>query len=376
MVTIRRGLLLALAVSSVVSAQPATRRAASLATLLAHPSFYHLRAVVVAGTLNLENDGSFKLTDGERSLRVVMKENPPNGLSEVRGEFWDLGRMNADDPRLRRYDLRKTFQIDPDGPWPQPGAAVALLGTSAAASTVPTAPTIRALVLFPSRYVDQTVTVVGQYDGRNLQGDLPNAPANSRYDFVIRSADAAIWVSHVRPRGKDFELALDGRIDTGRWLEVTGTFQQGRGLQWIAGTEGSLRLAKPPTEVTTTELAPVRVPAAPPPEVVFSAPIEAEIDVGRSATVRVQFSRDIDPSTFKGRIRVRLIDPNGGGSEPSELPSSGFATEYQAAKRVLEIKFANELEGARKVQVDLLEGIHGTDGQPLSPWTLTFNTAS
>jgi hypothetical protein len=373
--TIRRGMLLVLMVSAVVSAQPATRRATSLATLLAHPGFYHLRPIVVAGTLSLENDGTFKLTDEERSLRVVMKENPPDGLSEVRGEFWDLGRMNADDPRLRRYDVRKTFHVDPEGAWPQPGAVMALLGTSVTPASVPATPTVRSLVLFPSRYLDQKVTIVGQYDGRNLQGDLPNAPANSRYDFVIRSADAAIWVSHVRPRGKDFELTLDGRIDTGRWLEITGTFQQGRGLQWIAGTEGSLRLAKPPTEVTTTEVAPIRVPAAPPPEVVFSAPIEAESDVVRSSTVRVQFSRDIDPATFKGRVRVRIMDPSGVGSEPAELPSSGFATQYQAAKRVLEIKFVSELEAARKVQVDLLEGINGTDGQPLAPWTLTFNTA-
>lgn len=376
MLTFRRGLLLVLAVSPVVSAQSTTRRVTNIATLLTHPGFYHLRPVAVAGTLVLGNDGVIKLSDEERSLRVVMKENPPNGLTEVRGEFWDLGRMNADDQRLRRYDLRKAFGFDPDTPWPQPGTVLALLGTSASPATVPSAPSVRALVLFPSRYLEQNVTIVGQYDGRNLQGDLPNAPANSRYDFVIRSADAAIWVSHVRPRGKDFELSLDGRIDTGRWLEVTGTFQQGRGLQWIAATEGSLRLVKPPVEATTTELVPVRVPAAPPPEVVFSAPIEAEIDVERSATVRVQFSRDIDPATFKGRVRVRSTDPSAVGNEPSELAPTAFATEYQAAKRVLEIRFVKELEGSRKVQVDLLEGIHGTDGQPLEPWTLTFNTVS
>jgi len=40
-------------------------------------------------------------------------------------------------------------------------------------------------------------------------------------------------VTNLRPRGKDFELALDARIDTGRWLEVQGTLQQGRGLQWL-----------------------------------------------------------------------------------------------------------------------------------------------
>jgi hypothetical protein len=374
MVTIRSGLLLlALALSALVSAQSTTRRATSLATLLAHPGFYHLRPVVVAGTLVLENDGAIILSDEERSLRVVMKDNPPNGLAELRGDFWDLGRLNSDDPRLRRYDIRKTFNIDPDGPWPQPGTAMALLGTSVSPATPPTTPSIRSLVLFPSRFLEEKVTIVGQYDGRNLQGDLPNAPANSRYDFVIRSGDAAIWVSNIRPRGKDFELSLDGRVDTGRWLEVTGTLQQGRGLQWIAATEGSLRLTKPPTEATTTEVVPVRVPAAPPPEVVFSAPIEAEIDVARSTTVRVQFSRDIDPATLKGRIRVRV--GAAGAAAGTELPASAFTTEYHAAKRVLEIRFATAFDGGNQVQVDLLEGIHGTDGQALEPWTLRFTIA-
>jgi len=71
--------------------------------------------------------------------------------------------------------------------------------------------------------------------------------------------------------------------------------------------------------------------------------------------------------------RVRSVSAV--GNEPSELAPTAFATEYQAAKRVLEIRFVKELEGSRKVQVDLLEGIHGTDGQPLEPWTLTFDTA-
>ena len=39
-------------------------------------------------------------------MRVLFKGSAPDGLSEVRGEFWDLGRMNADDPRLAGYDLR------------------------------------------------------------------------------------------------------------------------------------------------------------------------------------------------------------------------------------------------------------------------------
>jgi hypothetical protein len=227
------------------------------------------------------------------------------------------------------------------------------------------------MVLYPSRYLEQKVTVVGQFAGRNLLGDLPDAPARSRYDFVLRSVDAAIWVTGIQPRGKDFDLALDARIDTGRWLEVTGTLQQGRGLQWLEAQAGSLKLSKPPAE--TAAPTPIRVPAAPPPEVVFSAPTQDETDVSLSASVRIQFSRDIDPATLKGRLRVQYAGPDkAAGGEPALKLE--FTTEYRAATRVLEIRFSQPLERFRTLQIDLPEAVLGTDQQPLRPWMLTFMT--
>src|SRR4029077_15541948 len=96
----------------------------------------------------------------------------------------------------------------------------------------------RAIVLNPSRYLDQKVAITGQFSGRNLLGEMPDAPPGSRDDLVLRAADAAIWIVNMRPRmkdanGKDLELGLDARIDTGRWLTVRGTVQQGRGLLWL-----------------------------------------------------------------------------------------------------------------------------------------------
>jgi hypothetical protein len=40
---------------------------------------------------------------------------------------------------------------------------------------------------------------------------------------------------------------------------------------------------------------------------------------------------------------------------------------------VLEVHFAKPLERFRTVKVELLDTIHGTDGQPLKPWTLSFS---
>ena len=68
---------------------------------------------------------------------------------------------------------------------------------------------------------------------------------------------------------------------------------QDRGLVTIAGTTVAA--------ATAPEAAPVEEEAAPPPppletaEVVFSSPYEGETDVPVGASVRIQFSRGIDP---------------------------------------------------------------------------------
>jgi Bacterial Ig-like domain len=367
-----RCLALIVLFGATVTAQPATRRATNLAALLAHPAFYQLRPIVIVGSLKLQDNGEFRVTSDASSMRVIVKGSAPEGIDEVRGEFWDLGRLSAEDPRLAGYDLKATFKIDPEGAWPRPGQVTAIVASAIVPATPAAAPSIRNIVLYPSRYLDQKVTVTGQFGGRNLLGDLPDTPAQSRYDFVLRSADAAIWVTNMRPKGKDFELALDARIDTGRWLEVSGTLQQGRGLQWLDATAGSLKLTQPPKDVT--EDAPIRVPAGPPPEVVFSAPTGDETDVQLSTSVRIQFSRDIDPSTFKGHIAVKYSDAETRERGEPVSPTAEFTTQYLPGTRVLELRFANPLERFRTITVELQDGILGTDKQPLKPWTLMFQT--
>lgn len=364
-------LALALVLAASVSAQPGARRATNLGALLSYPAFYHLRPITVAGTVTLSDSGEMRVGDDSGSIRVVFKGSPPDGRAEVRGEFWDVGRLNADDPRLAGYDLARTFHIDPEGAWPRPGQVLALLASSITAVSPPAVPSVRNVVLFPERYREQPITLVGQFAGRNLLGDLPDAPGQSRYDFVIRSADAAIWVTNIRPRGRGFELSLDARIDTGRWLEVAGTLEQGRGLQWLNAEAGSLKLTQAPTDLTDDR--PIRVPAAPPPEVVFSTPTEGETDVPIGTSIRIQFSRDINPTTLRGNIRVMYGGVQGGGSDAA---AAEFTTQYLPGTRVLELRFNLPLARLRTVRVETLDGVLGTDGQPLKPFLLTFQTGA
>ncbi len=371
-----RGVVVGVALAATAIAQPAVRRATNLATLVAFPGFYHGHPVVIVAKVGIENN-QLRASDDGGSVRLIFKGNAPDGTDEVRGEFWDLGRMKPDDPKLTGYDLRAMFGVDPDGAWPRQGEILAIVATAVTAATTPPAPSIRAIVLNPSRYLDQKVTITGQFSGRNLMGDMPAAPARSRYDFVLRSADAALWIANMRPKvrdsaNKEIELGLDARIDTARWLEVRGTVQQVRGLMVLDAEAGSLKLSRPPQETTTTE-EPIRVPAGPPPEVVFSAPTDEETDVLQTASVRIQFSRDLDQPTLRGRIRAHYLESQTVERGEPTTPSIEFTTQYNSANRVLELKFAKPLERFRTVIVDLLDGIKGTDGQPLKPWKLTFS---
>jgi hypothetical protein len=358
---------------AVADAQPAMRRATNIAALQAFPTFYHGRPIVLIAQVTTENSGAIRASDGIASVRLVFKGSAPDGNDEIRGEFWDLGRMKPDEPRLANIDLRATFGVDPEGAWPRPGEVTAVIASAIEPASVPPAPSIRAIVLNPSRYVNQRVTVTGQFTGRNLLGDLPDAPARSRWDFVIRSADGALWASGVRPKGKGFDLALDARQDTSRWLEVTGVVREGRGMQWLEVENDGIQLGKPPAAPPPTEELPVvRAPSGPAPEVVFSAPTQDETDVSLHTSVRIQFSRDIKASTLKGNIRVAYLDSETVERGEPTTPIAEFTTQYNAANRVLELKFGRLLERFRTLRIELTDGILGTDDQPLKPWSLMF----
>ena len=83
----------------------------------------------------------------------------------------------------------------------------------------------------------------------------------------------------------------------------------------------------------------------------------------------------IGSQTFRGvpfRNRWKGRGPRSNRGEP-DTPPIELATQYNGPSRVLEIRFTKPLERFRTVKLELLEGIVGTDAQPLKPWTLTFS---
>lgn len=357
--------LVIVAAASTAAAQTPVRRVTTIDALRQYPAYFHLENVLLHGEL-AEAGARMALRAGEREIPVLLKDvRAATGLVEVRAQLIDVGRLEPGDPRLAGYEGAQ----DPDR-WPRPGEDLVLRVIGVTEVQPATTPSVRLMALQPWRFEGQTVTVTGQFRGRNLYGDLPSAPGKSRYDFVLRSADAAVWVTGLRPRGRGFDLSVDARVDTGRWLQVTGVVSRERGLVAIAATAIATAEAEPDAPGVDDEPA----AAGPPPEpaeVVFSSPVDGEVDVAPASTVRVQFSRGLDPASLTGRIRVAYVGAPPAG-EPS-LPPLEFQQTYDAATRAIEIRFTRALDRFRTVRVELLEGIRTFDGAPVTPWSLTFS---
>jgi len=368
--------LLVVCAPSVVPAQAPRRIATTPQALLASPLFFHGKQVAVHGQVAQAGEqGRLQVAVDEATFKkgavpqvfIFWKAQPSGSDGEIRGEFWDLGRINSDDGRFAAYDFTSMLDLVTNGRWPSREELFVIVGAVMVDASLPATPSLRAIALTPGRYADRDVTVAGRFRGRNLYGDLPGPINKSRWDFVLQSADAAVWTSGLQPRGEGFNLDPGRRVDTGKWLTVTGTVRTAGDAVWIEAK--SMALSEAPEE-TPIDVAPVTKP--PPPTVVFSAPIADEVTVERDSAVRIQFSWDMDGRSFRNRVRVTYVGPAQG--TPPEPPQ--FTATYNEGNRGLLIKFAAPLEPFQTLRVELLEGITAIDGQALEPWSLTFSTGS
>ena len=359
------------AFATATAGQASTRIATTADALLRSAVFYHGKFVV----LNHATAGDGALTRVANTIKpiyVFWKERPSADSGEIRGEFWDLGRIEQGDGRFAGYDFTQVLEEASHGRWPGRDQLFVLLGATMLPASPPPAPTVRAISLTPDRYEGREVKVIGRFKGKNLYGDLPQALGKSKWDFVLQSAEGALWVTGMRPKGRGFDLDPNARVDTGRWLEVTGVVGRVGSLVYI--TASALQAANAPTE-TAVEVAVPDRPPLPQPEVIFSAPVDDDHDVERSAPVRIQFSRDVNPKTIRDRFKVSYVaSPAAGAAPASTVPS--FTVTYNDAAHAVEIRFAQPLERFQQVRVEVLEGITTLDGQMVKPWTLTFTTGA
>jgi hypothetical protein len=357
-------LILALAAPFGAAQRPG-RIATTAAALTETPLFFHGRQVVVHAQVTSTGDTT-RINDTAKPIYVIWRERASRSGGEIRGDFWDLGRVQDGDTRFANVDFRPILEASTQGRWPNRDQVFVITGATLVDADIPAAATIRAIALAPERFENKPVTLVGRFKGRNLYGDVAQGLGKSKWDFVLHSADGAIWVSGLRPRGKDFDLDPGARVDTGRWLEVGGTVRRDGALVWIEGTSVKQTTAQQdaPAEVA------VRLPPEPAPRVIFSAPVQDDTEVEPGVPIRLQFSRDMDGKSFRDRVRVSYATPSQG--QPPALPA--YAATYNEGNRALEIKFKQPLERFQRVTVELLEGITAVDGQPLPPFKLEFLT--
>jgi len=341
---------------AVSAAQPPPRRLATIGGLRQFSGFYHLQNILLRGEFK-ENGGRITLEAEDGNIRAILENGvrTTSGTVEIRGQLIDIGRLDPGDPRVPDSEMRDVTR------WPRPGEELFVRVTAVTSPDSSPALSIRTLALEPWRFAGQKITVTGNFRGRNLFGDLPGTPGKSRFDFVIRGTEGAVWVTGLQPKGRGFDLDIDRRVDTDKWLAVTGVVAYERGLVRIDATE--LATATAPQLILQAD-----EPAAPPPvlptlEVVFSSPTPDEEDVEGTTPVRIQFSRGLDPKSISGALRVSYV---GSTTKP---PS--FQTTYDAATRAVTMKFSGPLEPGR-VRIDVIDTLRAFDGAVAKPWTATF----
>lgn len=356
-------LILVVICGALPGAQGTQRRLTTVDALRQYPGFFHLQGVLVHGEF-VENQRRVSLRGGDSEIHVQLAPNvnTATGSVEVRGQFMDVGRLEVGDPRAGNVTEGRE-----NGSWPKHGEELLLVVTSVQPAQPMVTPTLRALALEPWKFAGQTVTVVGNFRGRNLFGDLPDAPGKGRYDFIIRGGEGSVWVTGTRPRGTGFDFDVDRRMDSNRWLEITGPLVQSRGLVHIEATK--VALAKAPadrSEPAGDDGPPVSAVPPKPLEVVFNSPTDGETDVSPLTTIRVQFSKGLTEASLANHIRATYVGAQAGAPGPS------LKTTYDAANRAIEIKFDKPLETFRTVKIEITEGVTAFDSAPLAPWMLTF----
>jgi hypothetical protein len=236
---------------------------ASLEALARDPRQLHRRAVRVVGRLEQTRDGQWYLLregtdevllvpadeiDESRVLELmslpVEVEGVARELPEKQGSCLP-GKLQSkcEDPllpplpdRMRRHD------------WPR--GSITYWSISDATPVKPLElwepsqhSTLVRLAAAPEQFEQQKVTVLGQFCGTNLYGDLPAESRREESDWVIREGDSAIWITGKDPKGKGWRLDVRSESESRWWIEVTGEVESRNGIAYLKARTLALKPA-------------------------------------------------------------------------------------------------------------------------------------
>lgn len=361
------------------------------------PGMYNERPVIVQGELNYsdsqdQNYNIFELR-AKSALHTVRVATPQQSMDDMRfmvgqkveitGIFFDLSSIMSpqNHPVLRYFPgavrqdalsfdksnfiavtgvtVMEPIESDlvPDKPEDQPD----IVDPDIDVSTV-SALDLRQLVEDPSPYLGKQVVVLGKFRGSNLYGDLSIKEKRTPRDFVIKLADAAIWVTGRRPRGKDFRLDPEKRRDTGKWLRVIGEPWEHEGTVYLKAQKVELADDPDDPDLEPTKVEPTEEEEmGPPPEVSFTLPIEGERNIPLDTEFQVQFSKNMKAESFHRNVDLLYGDDDGIGN-----PFPDLAVYYDEPTRTLTVKPNKRLDPGKEIRLILYDAIADTQGQKLT----------
>ncbi len=116
----RKGFALLTAIVLSVTAAPAQapeRIATTADALVGNPLFFHGKRIAVRHAIR-QTDRLSELDATPKPVYIFWREQPTASEGEIRGEFWDLGRMVEGDERFASYDFRPVVEAATKGRWP------------------------------------------------------------------------------------------------------------------------------------------------------------------------------------------------------------------------------------------------------------------
>ncbi len=213
----------------------------------------------------------------------------------------------------------------------------------------------------PGGHDGQTVRVVGKFRGRNLYGDLPDRSQRNSSAWVLKDDLFAVWVTGTKPKGLGFDLDPGLKLDTEKWVVVVGRPETSGAVTYLRALQ--VEVTSAPTSTTRAQ-PPPPLPELPkvPPVVVFSLPLDGEREVPTDGRFQVQFSKDMNEQSFKGRVVLRYV----GRTLPGDEGFDGPKLSYDGGRRILTVEPGDLLRPGREIELILLPGIVDIDGLPLA----------
>jgi hypothetical protein len=218
------------------------------------------------------------------------------------------------------------------------------------------------------RYSGQLVHVAGTFHGRNLFGDLPAKSERGNGDWVLADEGQAVWIIGKKPKGPGWALDPLVKSDAGKWIEVVGRPETRGDVTYIHAEE--IGLTRAPERPTVAELTPTPPPKPKaPPVVVFTLPLDGETEVPGDSRFVVQFSKDMDEDSFKGRVELRYLGP----PHPGTRPLDAVSFNYDGGLHALVVDPGDRLRRGGELELRLLPGIKDIDGLELIPREATLS---